>query len=503
MTRRPRNVSFLACCWLLALLAVPSPSQGPIYRERWGYLHLERLRDLVLQELAGRAPADVAAVGQLLVEPDGGVPFRPVARALADLRGVEADAAFLLRATIGVFVLPEVVDPESTQEACTRANFSVFLPYPVEAGGQVSFELAVRNNDGDVVWRETLERDTETRDLRMARPRAAMPIDELPDGLYHVEVRTLVDGQGPRAHDPQLQWPFHVLRGYQARAEAATAAAREVREGLEPTPRALLDGLAVRVSNAYVGQAFVVASDAVRELQRLELGLQNLAEERPVLAGMHGDVRTALPGGEQSLLCALRLPDGEPRPRKTVVFVDGTPSYDGAANRPNGPLRRAPGWLQHQLGGFGVEQDWNVVCIESPGGSRPFRDDLLAALDALGDVLPCDGKPLLVCDREAGAIVAMHLAQFAPKLRALVTVGSGAMPLAAFDALQDVPVRMVALAGYSGSASVDRMIALVEQRARDGKLTPDIERLHPRRLPWPFGVVLSRDELTAFARACF
>mgnify|MGYP001158852711 CR=1 FL=1 len=231
-----------------------SRSQGPVYRERWGYLHLEQLRAQVFDEMAGRPQEDIAKVASLLAAPDGGVPFRPVANALGFLREVEVDGAFLLRCSLGLFVLPEVVDADSTVATCRSANFPLYLPVVLPLPGAVSIEVIVRDHEGRQVWSKLLDGDIGVSDLRLSQVKASVPSAELPDGAYTVELRTMIDGEPPRDHDPVTRWAFHVMRGYQARAEKALAIAVTDRSDYAPLVRAQLDGLSTEVSRAFAGR---------------------------------------------------------------------------------------------------------------------------------------------------------------------------------------------------------------------------------------------------------
>ena len=127
------------------ILGAVLSAQGPLYRERWSDLHLELLRERVQQESSGRSAGDLTKVAELLSAPDEGVPFRPAARALAFLRGVECDGAFLLRSMVTAFVLPEVVDPalaaEEGVQDCRSLNLSLSLPYSLPLPGKVTFEI--------------------------------------------------------------------------------------------------------------------------------------------------------------------------------------------------------------------------------------------------------------------------------------------------------------------------------------------------------------------------
>lgn len=487
---------------LLATSVAPTEAaaQGPVYRERWGYLHLENRRAKLWTELLGRGAEDVQKVGDLLSAPDGGVPFAPVANAIAHLRGAKADAAFLMRSALSIYVLPEVVDPESTVSTCQSANFSVCLPFTLPAPGEMTFLLTVTNEAGKEVWSQLVDRNCSMKDVRLGQATASAPGKDLPDGTYHVSMVALFDGKGPREHDPQLRWPFYVSRGYQKRAELAMTNAIIARGKLVDQPRALLDGLAAQVSRAFSGEAFAVESTALRDLELLEKGLANVADEKPVLSGMSGNVATALPAGKIVQPCVLRLPkDADPHPM--VVFVTGSPSYDIGSRRPTAPAMRESQWLMQELQGFGVTEGWHVAAIDSPGGGRPFGKALLASLQALPKILPTGGqKPLLVCDREAAAIVGMQIGTFQPHLSGIVMVGSGAMPVPAIKKLGRFPVRYVSLRGYPGSKSIERTIQYLEASGQDAY---DVAMLHERQEPWLYGVARSRKELRTFAVQVF
>ena len=504
--RSRRHLLLRAACWLLACLVTAAGSasaQGPAYRERWGYLHLERRRAELFDELAGRSEADVRAVAELLAASDGGVPFVPVANALAFLRGCEPDAAFQLRCALGLFVLPEVVDPDGKQPACRVANFSVMLPFSLPPAGRITFEVSISKPSGERIHVESLSDKTDLEDVRLAQARLAFPCDDLADGAYEVELRTLLDGAGPRAADPGLRWTFHVLRGYQERAELAMGGAVAVRADLDPLRRALLDGCAAEVSRAYTGEAFAVRSDAVQDLLRLERCLQNLAEDRPPLSGLRGVVPTGLPFGDSFQPCLLRAhPDGGPRP--TVVFAPGAPAYGIGARRPASPPFRSGAWLSRELGAFGLEDGWNVCVLGSPGGGRPYAAAVRGVLESLPALLATDGpKPVLVCDREAAAVVGIQLAKLRPLVSGVVLIGAGAIPAPTLRALEGLPVRTLKLSGYPASVAIDRLMDYVAGQAQNERDGLDLELLHERPTPWPYGAASSAAELRAFARRCF
>ncbi|MBL8727820.1 MAG: hypothetical protein JNM25_05280 [Planctomycetes bacterium] len=489
--------------------AAPMRAQGPVYRERWGYLHLERLRCELLRELRGRDPATVARIAEWLVEPDRGVPFVPVARAIASLRGVPADDLYLLRSMLSAYVLPEVADPDGRNEVCRRTNVSLFLPFATALPDDLVFDVEVRDAAGERVWSARLGESPTLEDLRMARLVAPIPAGELADGSYRVVLRARVGAADPGPKDPVLQWPFHVLRGYQDRCEAAFLAVDERATALAELPRALLRGCAMAVQRAYLGEAFDVESDAVHDLLRLEQALANVAADRHPLAGMTGDVPVLLPSAApRGLSAVLRVPDGfEPgaaRGRPLVVFAAATPAYDPTLRRPTSPSSRGPGWTAHELATFGRDLDCDVACLESPGELRDYIGELCAALPALRQVFGTGAAPLvLVADGEAATITAFHVARLRPELQGLVLVGAGAMNGPVLDGLGALPVRMQPVPGAPGSEGLQRSLDYVAQRSAAGEWRGDVARLCEREVPWQLALPLLAAEIEAFAARVF
>lgn len=503
----PRTLSVAALTAIAA--AASAAAQGPVYRERWGYLHLEHRRAQVLQALRaadnGTEAADRSwvAAAQMLLAPDQGIPFAPVASTLAALRGTEADAVFLLRAMLSAYVLPEVADPDGENELCRRTNVSLFLPFAMPLPGQLVFDFEVLDRDGERVWSAQLDVAPDLEDLRMARVTAPIPAVELADGTYRVRVETRVDGEGPGPHDPVLEWPFHVARGYQARCTRAFAAVADRSSGLGDDARALLQGLSLQVQRAYAGEAFDVASDAVRDLERLERALANLADGEHVLAGIAGDVAVHLtPSTPRGLAAVLRLPEdfvpGARRHRPLVVFAAATPSYDTTARRPTSPPSRGPLWSAHELATFGRGLDCDVAWVESPGELRDYADHLRTGLAVLRRLLGSGDAPVvLVADGEAATVVALHVASLRTELDGLVLVGAGAMTGKALDALDGLPVRMQPVPGLVSSEGLVRSLDYAAPRELD------VLRLSERAAPWPFAVPLLQPEIEAFAARVF
>ncbi|MCA8966706.1 MAG: hypothetical protein H6838_19605 [Planctomycetes bacterium] len=469
--------------------------QGLQYRERWGYLHLENRRAELQHELQGRDARTRARVAELLLEPDQGVPFRPVAAALAYLRGVPLDDAFLLRATMSAFVLPEVVDPVGDNETCRRANVSLYLPFALPLPAELGYGLEVVDKAGAVVHRAGIQEPVALADLRMAQRTLEVPCGELADGSYEVRLYVLVAGQMPGPKDPVLRWPLHVQRGFQAHAVAAMDRAKTVAAGLAPLPRALLAGLSRQVARAFTGEPFDGGSRALAELERLDRALANVEGGAHLLAGMTGDVALALPAAkgevESGLGCVLRLPatavsdgDAGPPARPLVVIAAGAPTYDGQSRRPSAPVTRMPTWTSLELSELGTDGDLRVAFLESPGAERDFAAELELALTSLRELCHTEGQPVvLVCEREAATIVGFQLARLLPKVDAVVMIGGGAIPAPVLDGLGAVPVRYVRLQGLASSEAIERTIAYAAQRREAGAVL-DCSWLTEASMPW-------------------
>lgn len=493
----------------VVLWAAALPAQGQVYRERWGYLHLEHRREQLLAALRGCDDAAMATATRELLEPDQGVPFVPIARALAKVRGVEADAAFMLRSVVSSYVLPEVADPDGSNEACRRTSVSLFLPFAVQVPEHVVFDFDVRDAAGERAWSAQLDMEPTLEDLRMARLVAPIPAGELADGSYLLTVRTRVGGVDATAADPCLQWPFHVLRGYQARCEQAFAAARQGADALPPEQRAQLLGCTAAVQRAYSGEAFDGESRAVADLLRLEQVLANVAAERHALTGITGDVPVQLPTADAfGMQAVLRLPsDFDPvaaRHRPLVVFAGATPAYDATGRRPTSPMAKSPVWTARELPTFGARAGCDVAFVESPGAVRDYREALLAALPMLRRMFGTGDAPLLlVADGEAATIAAFHAARFAPELQGLVLVGAGAMTGPVLDGLGALPVRMQPVAGRVSGDGLRRSLDYVATRQAAGAWHGDVALLGQREVPWLLALPLLTDEIESFAADVF
>jgi hypothetical protein len=488
-----------------SVLAAAATAQGVQYRERWSYLQLEQRRAEVSRELVGRDAATRAKVAELLAEDDGGVPFRPVARALAYLRGVPCDDAFLLRATLGCYLLPEVVDPVGDNEDCRNANVTLALPFALPLPADLDFVVEVLDAAGAVVNSGEIVEEVPLADLRMGHKSLAVPCAELPDGRYDVRLTIRVDGKEPAASAPSVRWTFYVQRGFQAHATAAMQRARAAVDAAGGTTRGVLAGFSRQVARAFAGEPFDGGSRALEELANLDRVLDNHEQGRPLLDGLRGDVAMALPADDGRAIgglgCVLRLPrqDAEPT-APLVVVVAGSPAYDVRGRRPTSPVSRGPAWTAVEMAELGRDGAWPVAFLESPGGDGKFSADLRAGLRALPSLLGGAERPLvLVCEREAASVVALQFANLGVTARALVCIGGGAMPGNFLQRLGPTMLRYQAIVGHPAMGSLANTIAYARESADDrGRI--DCGWLDETPLPWSSALAGSVPALERFLR---
>ncbi len=491
--------------WSLVVgcLLAAAPAQGPAYRDRWRDLQLELLREQLLHECQGRDQATLQVVADLVAATDSAAPNRPVVRALAHLRGVDADDAFVLRACLGAFVLPEVVDPAADREDCRSLHVSVQMPYTMTVPGAIAFELEVFDAAGARLHRSSFGKDAAPEDLRMAYTTVAVPGNEFADGSYRVRLSTRLDDAPPRAHDLVLEHRFHVLRGYETRAAGVHADAVLAAAKLGPRERAGLAGVVGEVDRAFTGEPFAGASDALVDLERAEQVLANVAAGRAPLDGLHGAVALGLPtGGETRLDAIVALPEAEAAAarRPLVVAIAATPALDVDGRRPMAPEIRAPGWLRRRVGDFGLGPAVHMAWLQSPGAGLPFARSLPAALDALRDLLPTDGRLVLVLELEA-AVALCYAPEILQRTSGVVLIGGGVLALPQLRALGDLPMLGVTLTGHRSGRGLEFMAALSrgEQGVVDWPCRFTLLPATPR--PWVFGAAAATREIADFVRA--
>ncbi len=501
MGQRELLAAGLALTALAIGAARPLPAQGPLHRERWGHLHLELRRQEVLRELAGRDLATRQQATVLLQAPDEGVPFRPVAQALAFLRKAECDDAFQFRTGLCAFVLPEVVDPAGDHEECRSLQLSLGTPFPLPQRDPVRFLVTVQDAAGAAVFQGVIDRDTGAEDLRMARAHLAVPCAELPDGAYEVWIAAELAHEGPRPRDPVLRHRFFVHRGYAERARAALERAAEAVARLGDPDAALLRGLGAQVHRAFSGEAGDGPSEAMAELERLERALANLQAGAAPLHGLRGGVTAALPaGGEHLLAVTLRLPpDGEPRP--LVVLVAGAPAYDATGRRPAAPATRGPRWLHDQCEAAFPADRFHLAAVESPGGGFHFADGLERALPVLRRLLPGPERDVvLVLEREAAVAMCFRPDALRRLCRGVVLVTGGALSREALAALGDLRILACPMSGHPGGDGLLRTADLVAGKFGEVAFAGSFELEPGDGQPWILGAAALTRSIAAFAR---
>ena len=191
-------------------------------------------------------------------------------------------------------------------------------------------------------------------------------------------------------------------------------------------------------------------------------------------------------------------------PRPLVVVAAGVPTYDLSARRPASPATRDPAWLAHEFAGFAAARDWHLAFLESPGGGRNYAESLLLALPALRDLLPPGGGlPLLVVEREAAAVVGLHLERLRPLVRGVVLVGGGVLARPTIDRIGALPVRYARFFGAPASEAMAGSVEFVAGRRGTADFVADVDWLGPRAVAWTAAMPMLAPELEAFAQQLF
>jgi len=478
-------------------------AQGPFYRERWADLHLELLRERVVRECAGREEAAARDCSNLLVSVDDSIPFRPSCEALASLRGVKCDDAFLLRGTMGAYVLPEVVDPTAAKEDCRQLHVTALLPYALPLPGEIRLVVEVFDPAGAKAVSAEFGAGASVEDLRMGYSHVEVPASDLADGAWRVRVSTWIDGKAPRETDPVVEHTFHVLRGYQKRAESAQQGILAAEGALPPVERAVLRGMLLEINRAYAGEAFDGASDAVVDLQRAERALENLGEAKPLLEGLRSFLPAALPsGGGQPVSAALRWPtarEGAPR-RPLVCVLPGAPALDPRGRRPSAPEARTGRWAHRRIGDLGLGDEWPIVWMQSQGAGVHYGQALPTALAAAHELLPTDGTTIFVTELESS--VALCFADgVLDSARAVVLCGAGAFSRQQLERRASLPILGIPLTGHPSSTSLLFTAATADRIRGDGGASAfRLSAERPR--PWVGGLAAAKAEAAAFVREC-
>ncbi|HLQ36803.1 MAG TPA: hypothetical protein VK348_03310, partial [Planctomycetota bacterium] len=399
------------------------------------------------------------------------------------------------------FVLPEVVDPETTVADCDKLNVSIFLPYVTREPGPVTFRVTLADATGRVVMSEVVDRNCGLEDVRMARARASFAAADLPDGGYEVTVRARFGDGEPRATDPVLRHRCQIARGYQQRTTAllqkTVAASAEAAAG----DRAVLQGLSLPVTRGFAGEPFVGDSPGLQAVLELEQALANVTAGKPALLGRHGTVTVALPvQGDRTVEATVRLPaDAVARP--LLLVCGGAPAYDGKGNRPSAPASRAPGWLARECAGLDAAGNFVVAFVESPGSGVAYGQVLGEVVVQLQRLVPeAKGPVVLVLEREAAVAASFVIEKLPAEVRGVVLVAGGMVTRQALGQLHGRAVLGLPVTGHAGSEGLLRTGELVAGKHGavdlDGSfaLEPDPGRA------WLFAIAASGPLIERFAR---
>jgi pimeloyl-ACP methyl ester carboxylesterase len=503
--RRIAVRTIAAACGVLLAGSVPAQA---LKIERYAFARLHALRGELATALRDGGADLQRRVAALAAEPSSGNPFEDLARALAAARGVEADEAFRLRAGLLTLALPGVVDPDLVGEV----HVTMHAPRIVPDLGPCRFDLRIRSAAGEVVREARIEEDTGRDDLLRFRATRALPVGDLADGRYEVEVAViLADGAGPRPTDVDHRAQFWVQRGYKARADALPLLvdgnpervehARAVAASLapsrsDPDSRAILTGAVWEVGATYAAEPRPSGSDPIVDLERAEAVLANLRAGRPALDGLAGRMTVGFPLGDGEVgTLSLEVPGSAGHgPLPLVLIVAGAPAWDRDAARPLSPKSLGPGFLEDALAGCPdlVAGPFLLALLESPGRFPSATRAVADALAFLRRTLPVrEDAVFLVGEREGGYAVARTAMAAPAAVRGLALVAGGGLSRAELEAPERPAVLAVPAAGHPSTAVLD---------ALGGAGVDGVTPLPAARTPWSVALVLRGPEIAAFVR---
>lgn len=475
---------------LAGVLLAGLVSAQPLLRERRTHARVLELRHQLLCELEGASADLLAGVAADLLSDAEGSAFLPLARALARVRSVKADAAFVFRHGVQVFAMPEIIDGDRYKEAAV----TVHLPFRPEPVGRLTFRVVVRDGGGKTVWDSAIEERTSMDDLLRFTCGTKIPIKDLPDGRYAVDVETLIEGVSPRPADPRSSTCFHVQRDLAERVNrlAEGYKALESSEKSGPHQVAMLVGMLARIQRVIEGEPSSGKSLGGKDLDDALRLLENIEKGLPPLAGLRGWVTIGVVVGEdEPAMVRLRLPVAGEAPRPLVLFVPGSPAYSPTWWRPTSPRSVAPGWLADELDIVGFDSDarWHLAVMESPGRYQGNARVVRGVIDGLRKMLPV-GEVVLVGEREGALAAVQTVVETTDLAVGVVLIAGGSLGPADADTLAG-QVRMLCIpaTGYPGNHNLRRLADLLEK---------GVEMLDAGGRPWPMALGISAREIEGF-----
>ena len=484
--------------WSIAVVALVmlAPSSGAQPKsERITYSWIMELRQQLWLECRDKSPEVLQQVATDLVSDARGNVTTPLARALARVRGVEADSAFAFRRGVHCLATPEVVDVDRFE----HVHLTMHMPYRVAVAGRVTFRARILAPDGEQRWSGEITQGTDVEDLLRYRATVQVPVADLPDGRYRVEVETLLDGVGPRPGDPRSRAVFCVLRGFPARLEALLTRVAELRDGLEPATLLVVNAALARLRRLFVGEPREGHSTASDDLRQAEAIVDNVANGRPSLHGLQGWVTIAVGTAEdEAAMVSVRLPA---RPaaaaRPLVLFVPGAPAWDQRWSRPTSPRATSPHWLRDVLEAQGFDRDerFLLAVMESPGRVKSSDGAIAAVVADLRKRFGLDAATVLIGEREGAAALTRALTHQPDLAGGFALVCGGSLDRAAAKRLAGKHVLAAPGLGHLGNVNLERAVTLL--RAAGG----DVQVMPAKGRAWPIAVPLLLPAIEALARA--
>jgi pimeloyl-ACP methyl ester carboxylesterase len=469
----PGPVSFFraACVFVLALSATGSDGlrAQALKIERHAFGRLTELRSALGEKWALAKPAQRELASAKAMERSSGQPFDDIARVLASIDGLEADASFRARTGLLCLALPGIIDPDVLGEV----HVTMHAPRIIPDLGAARFELRIVDADGEVVREDVIERQTGVEDLLRFRASRAIDVGALPDGSYRVKVRTSFEGGGDSGSGLEDTASFSILRGYKRRADALPIvvgvdaeradSARRILESLapgrqDPVSQAILTGAVWEVAGPYAGEPHPESLNPVWDLERAEAVLDNLRRDRPALSGLHGRMTVGFPlraedasSGAAVGTLSIDLPTTDVQgPLPLMVFVPATPAWDEDGTRPMSPRSLAAAYGAEQAWAAGLEDPaWFCAALESPGRYPSSARAVEDAVRFLLEVLPVgDQGVLLIGEREGAYAAARAAIALGDLCRGLVQVNGSGLSREDVASREGLQVLLVSAVGH-------------------------------------------------------
>lgn len=478
---------------LLALCVTVGPALAQPKKERMTFSWVMQLRHQLWQECRSASPELLEQVAADLTSDSAGNPLLPLARALARVRGVEPDAAFLYRACVQCIATPEVIDLDRFKQV----TLTMHTPYRPPAGTAAGFAWRV---EGGPESRALGGRSTPKNgavDLLRYRTTVDAELSGWPAGAYRASVETEVEtGEGgaeQRSTDPVATAEFEVVPGFPQRVLGLQQVVDDIRGRMDAATMLVVNAALARVQRAYIGEPRRGRTPASEDLREAEAIVRNVAEGRPALDGREGWVTIGVPSGEdEAVMVSVRLPASETEtPRPLLLFVPGAPAWDHRWSRPTSPKSTSPHWLRDVLQDHGLDPEhrWLVAVMESPGRVRMPENAVAAVVSWLRERFEASAETVLVGEREGAAAVTRALSRDAGLATGIALVCGGSLDAAAASRLSEAHVLASPGRDHPGNVNLERAVRLLGEAGAKVRVTP------AKTCPWQIAVPLLLPEL--------